>query len=570
MDILGISCFYHDGSASLLRDGVLIAAAEEERFTRKKHDSSFPINAIKFCLKEGRIAGGELDFAIFYEKTFLKFERILLNLLQSWPRSWPVFRQSIPLWLKDRLFIRTFIAKQLEIKEDKILFCEHHLSHAASCFYSSPFKEAAILTIDGAGEWATTTLGKGEGNKITSLEEIKFPHSLGLLYSAFTAFLGFEVNEGEYKVMGMAPYGRPKYVGEIRKLIDFKDDGSFISDMDYFSYHYSTMRTFSKLFEKLFGEPRLPKERHILHPYYSDIAASIQFITEEIILKTANHLYSKTHSENLCMAGGVALNSVANWKTFKEGPFKNIFIPPSAGDGGGSLGAALYLYHHLLNNDRTFILEHAYWGEKYENQHIQETLERKGVNFEKCDDLDKIAEMAAQSIAKGEIVGWFQGRFEYGPRALGHRSILADPRRKEMKEILNEKVKFREGFRPFAPSILLGEVSTYFDIPNPGECYPIRFMLFAAEVKQEKKNFIPAVVHKDGTSRLQAVTKTNSPLYYTLIKKFEEITGVPLVLNTSFNLRGEPIVNSPEDALRTFFKSGLDKLVIGNYIINRK
>ncbi|MGE5820187.1 MAG: carbamoyltransferase [Deltaproteobacteria bacterium] len=589
--ILGISCYFHDAAAALLRDGQLIAAAEEERFTRKKHDYEFPRHAIDFCLRSGGIRAADLDYVAFFEKPLLKFERLLLSSMQTFPRSHAVFREAMITWLGDKLWIKHLIEKSLGVPPAKILFSEHHLSHAASAFFCSPFNEAAILTVDGVGEWTTASLGMAKDTDIRLLKEIRFPHSVGLLYSAFTAFLGFEVNEGEYKVMGMAPFGTPRYVDEVHKLIRLGNDGSFELNMDYFSFHYSPDQTFNSKFEQLFGPPRDPKalfftsssgypsyfgekpgnvaELGKQNQHYADIAASIQAVTEEIMLKLAQQAYKETGQKRLCMAGGVALNSVANGKILRQTPFEEIYIQPAAGDGGGAIGAALYAYHTILGKPRGFVMEHAYWGEEHGPDEIEAFLKENGICYQRLDDEDKLIERVVDRLQEGKVIGWCQGRFEWGPRALGHRSILADPRRAEMKDLVNVKIKFREPFRPFAPSVLAERVEDYFALPDAKKHFPARFMLYVVDVKEDKRNIIPAITHVDGTGRLQTVCREQSPKYYRLIESFGQATGVPVVLNTSFNLKGEPIVNTPKEAFHTFAESGMDVLVLGNYVIEK-
>ncbi len=591
MYILGISCFYHDAASVLIKDGNLTAAAEEERFTRKKHDFDFPENAIQFCLDYEGISGKDLDYVVFYEKPFDKFERVLMTTLQAFPKSWRVFREAMISWLSDKLWVKSIIREKLGIEYKKILFCEHHLSHAASCFFPSPFEEAAILTVDGVGEWTTATMGVGRGTNIQLLNEMKFPHSLGLLYSAFTAFLGFRVNNGEYKVMGMAPYGSPKYVDKIyNNLIKVASDGSFWINMDYFSYHYSDEKMFNSKFKALFGEPRSPemhfftsttkfpsyfgvkpsnfKELCFENERYADIASSIQRVTEEILLKLANSLYKKTKLKKLCIAGGVGLNSVANGRILRETPFEELFIQPSAGDGGGALGAALYAHHSLLGKTRTFILHHAYWGKEYSEKEIRAFLEENNISYKYFSDDEKLFGKVVNYLVNGKVIGWFQGRFEWGPRALGNRSILADPRNEQMKDLLNMKIKFREPFRPFAPVILEENAGDFFCDGDLVKQFPARFMLLVLPLKEKKANIINAVNHM-GTGRLQTIRKDWNPRYYQIVKKFGEATGVPALLNTSFNLRGEPIVNSPADALNTFNRSGIDVLVLQNFMIRK-
>lgn len=567
--ILGISCFYHDAAAALLRDGVLIAAAEEERFSRKKHDYGFPHQAINFCLAEAGITASEVEYAVFYEKPFLKFERLMMSILQTYPRSWKVFREAMITWLHEKLWVKALIRETLRIPEARILFVEHHLSHAASAFFCSPFDEAAILTVDGVGEWATATSGVGRGNEIRLTAEMRFPHSVGLLYSAFTAFLGFEVNEGEYKVMGMAPYGRPRYVDKVRQLVEIAGDGSIWLDMDYFSFHHSTARTFSRRFETLFGEPRDPRRSEGVEPYYADVAASIQSVTEEIVLKMVTHLCRETGQRRLCLAGGVAMNSVANGRILRETPIEELFIHPAPGDSGGAIGAALYAHHVYLGRPRQFIMDHAAWGKGYAETEILEFLDREAIRYRIAASQDELLDPVIEALTRGQVVGWMQGRFEWGPRALGHRSILADPRQAEMKEIVNRKIKFREPFRPFAPSILAERTADFFELPNAKDVYPARFMQLVVPVRDEARGLIPATTHVDGTGRLQAVHRDTNALYYQLIERFGQATGVPVVLNTSFNLRGEPIVASPADAFSTFQRSGIDLLVLGNCLVEK-
>jgi carbamoyltransferase len=573
MYILGVSCFYHDAAAALLRDGTLVAAAEEERFSRKKHDFGFPNNAIDFCLRQAGITAKDLDYVVFYEKPLIKFERILMTALGAFPQSWSVFRESMIAWFKDKLWIKSLLQSKLNIEPQKILFIEHHLSHAASALFCSPFSEAATLAIDGVGEWATATIGHGMAtwdgqgqNRIELIKEMHFPHSLGLLYSAFTAFLGFEVNEGEYKVMGMAPYGEPRYVDRVYQMVHPQPDGSFWLDMGYFSYHCSTDKTFSKKFEALWGRPRDPKSEFITrltHPgiterteeirqneYYADVAASIQKVTEELVLRMARQAYKETGLKKLCMAGGVALNTVANGRILNETPFEEIYIQPACGDSGGAVGAALYAYHVLLGQPRRFVMEHAYWGEGYSLGEIKQFLDANGVTYQQVEDDNKLTDILVDDLTAGKVVGWFQGRFEWGPRALGNRSILADPRRAEMKNIINSKIKFREPFRPFAPVILEDRTGEFFDDVKAPYQYPARFMLFVLPLNGDKGSRIPAVNHL-GTGRLQTIRREWNPRYYQIVEKFGQATGVPVLMNTSFNLRGEPIVASPADAMNT-------------------
>jgi carbamoyltransferase len=589
MIILGLSCYYHDAAAALIRDGELVAAAEEERFSRIKHDSNFPTGAIEFCLEEAGIQAQDLDYVVFYEKPFEKFERILMSTLQTYPKAWRVFRESMATWLVDKLWVRQAIQSELGVAKQKILFTQHHLSHAASAFFASPFENAAIMTVDGVGEWATATWGVGKGTDITLSKEIRFPHSLGLLYSAFTAFLGFEVNEGEYKVMGMAPYGVPRYVDKVWQVVQIFDDGSFCLDMDYFCFHHSTTRTFNRKFEHLFGQPRAPETLFFtektgfpsyfgekpgdyqvqcgLNQHYADIAASIQRVTEEVLLNMARAVRRQTGLACLCMAGGVALNSVANTRILKESGFDHLYIQPAAGDGGGALGAALYAYHVLLGQPRKLVMKHAYWGKAYSDDEVRAFLDQESIPYFYADTEDDVLDRTVEALVDGKVIGWFQGRFEWGPRALGNRSILADPRREEMKDVVNTKIKFREPYRPFAPSILAEGTESFFDLPKSTEHDPARFMLLVTPVKEDKKHLLPAITHVDGTARLQTVFEDTNPRYYHLIQRFGQATGVPVVLNTSFNLRGEPVVNTPANAYSTFSRSEMDLLVMGNYLV---
>ena len=596
MYILGISCYYHDSAAALLKDGSLVAAAEEERFTRKKHDYSFPDNAIDFCLRQAGITSADLEYVVFYEKPFLKFERILMNNLQTFPRSWAVFRESMITWFNEKLWIKGRILTKLDIPDKKLLFIEHHLSHAASAFFCSPYDEAAILTIDGVGEWTTATYGKAVGdwngdgqNRIDLLGEIKYPHSLGLLYSAFTAFLGFKVNNGEYKVMGMAPYGRPNRVEDVYKLIEVGEDGSFRLNMDYFSFHHSTSRTFNGKFTGVFGEPRVhdsefytptthPKKDHPhwddatakRNQHYADIAASIQYVTEETILKLVNYVYQRTGLKNLCMAGGVALNSVANGRVLRESPFENVWIQPAAGDSGGALGAALYVHHVLLGKPRNFVMEHAYWGQAFSADEVKTAISTSGRTYQYVEDKESLAEMMVEDMLTGKVIALFQDRFEWGPRALGNRSILADPRRVEMKEIVNARIKFREPFRPFAPVILEERASEYYaGLDNPAQHHPLRYMLMVFHTKNGWGEKIQAVTHEGGSGRMQTVRRDTNPLYRRAIELFDQATGVPVLLNTSFNLRGEPIVTTPTNALNTFAKSDIDTLYMDGFVVRK-
>jgi carbamoyltransferase len=559
MRVLGISCYFHDAAAAVVEDGRLIAAAEEERFTRRKHDASFPAHAIEFCLRTAGISASELDRVVFYEKPFLRLERLLVSALRAFPRSRRTFQEAMISWLGDKIWVRHQIEERLGVPASRILFTEHHTAHAASAFLASPYHEAAILTADGVGEWATTSIAVGSGTDIRVLEEIRFPHSLGLLYSAFTAFLGFEVNEGEYKVMGLAPYGQPRYVDQIKKTIRLQADGTFELDLDYFAFQHSVDRTFSPKFVALFGPPRRPEEDW--RPY-ADIAASVQAVTEEAMLGLARRARQRTGLTKLCLAGGVALNSVANARLLREAVFDEIYVQPAAGDSGGALGAAL-----LGSEERGFVMEHASWGAEYRDVH--EGLREDGVSFREFADEQRLLDRVVAMLSEGRVVGWFQGRFEWGPRSLGNRSILADPRRVEMKDRVNSAVKFREPFRPFAPSVTAECAGAWFGVERAAEQYPARFMLYVVPVREEKRAAIPAVTHVDGSARVQVVHRETNPRYHRLLEMFGSATGVPVLLNTSFNVRGEPIVASPADALRTFRASGLDAVVLENCLVEK-
>jgi len=596
MYILGISCFYHDSAAALIRDGVLVAAAMEERFTRKKHDNGFPRLAVQFCLNQAGIDGEDLDYVVFYEKPLLKFERILLTTLNTFPQSAGVWRESMLAWLKEKLWVKNIIQKETGARYDRVLFCDHHMSHAASAFFASPFKEAAVMTVDGVGEWTTTTLGTatsawegdtGTQNSISLFQEQRFPHSLGLLYSAFTAFLGFQVNDGEYKVMGMAPYGQPRYIEKIhRTYAQNSSNGGFHLNMDYFSYHHSTQNSYSQRFLDLFGEPRQPGDDFFTpeidpkrateesataekNQYYADIAASIQRVLEESLITTARYLHQQTGMKKLVMAGGVALNTTANYRLLRETPFEEIYIQPAAGDDGGALGAALWAYHIVLGKPRNWYMPNAYWGQEFTDAEAKQFFDEHGVKYESFEtNEDKLLDILADELTKKKIVGFFQGRFEWGPRALGNRSILADPRTAEMKEIVNSKIKYREPFRPFAPVILRERAPEYFDYPDVEKHEAPRYMLMVSPIKPDKQDKIAAVSHQ-GTGRLQTIERETNPRYYGVIERFGQATGVPVLLNTSFNLRGEPIVTSPRDAFNTFSNSDIDLLAIGSLLIRK-
>ena len=592
--IVGISAFYHDSAASLIIDGEIISAAQEERFSRIKHDYSFPANALKFILKNQKLNLNDVDHIVFYEKPFLKFERLLETYLAFAPKGFVSFSRAMPIWLKDKLFQKKRIIEELQSveksfnDEKKILFSEHHLSHAASAFFPSPFKDAIILTADGVGEWATTTVAIGNKNSLEIKKEIHFPHSLGLLYSAFTYFCGFKVNSGEYKLMGLAPYGSPKYEGLIKnELIDIKEDGSFHLNQKYFNYATGLTMTNSN-FNSLFNEkPRNPQKDKITQ-FHMDLASSIQKVTEEIMLKLCISLRKEFNIANLCLAGGVALNCVANGKILKEKIFDSIWVQPAAGDAGGSLGGALAYWYIEKKNKRKIVLPDgmngSYLGPSYNQEEIESNLNKLGAKFTVLKNDEKL-NVAAESLSNGNVIGWFQGRMEFGPRALGSRSILGDPRSPKMQKNLNLKVKFRESFRPFAPSILREDVSEWFEINCDSP-----YMLLVSEVKknkqiemssEEKKLFgieklniarsiIPAVTHVDYSARIQTVSHEKNSTYYNLIKKFKEKTSCPILVNTSFNIRGEPIVNTPEDAYNCFMGTDLDKLFIGNCYLEKE
>ncbi len=588
--ILGISAFYHDSSATLIENGEIKVAVQEERFTRIKNDAQFPTNSIKYILSFSKIQLSEIDYIVFYEKPFLKFERILETFVAEAPKGFNLFRKFMPIWLREKLFQKNEIVKNLKnfdknFKSQKILFAEHHLSHASSAFFPSPFDEAIILTLDGAGEWATTTVAIGKKNKIQLLKEIHFPHSIGLLYSAFTYYLGFKVNSGEYKVMGLAPYGEPKYTELIEKnLINIKEDGSFRLNLSFFNYTTGLTMTndkFTKLFKRKVRDPNKDQ----LTQFHFDIAASIQKIIEKVIIKITNHLSNEYKIKNLCLAGGVALNCVSNSKILKKGKFNKIWIQPAAGDAGGSLGSALLAWYHELHNNRIVNkkteMKHTYYGPEFSDHEIGEALKQHKANYHLL-DVDDLLSKTADAIIDKKAIGWFQGRMEYGPRALGSRSIIADPRDPKMQKKLNLKVKFRESFRPFAPAVLKEYCNEFFDINTESP-----FMLFTADVKKGlrvketkydknfngverlniKRSIVPAITHVDYSARIQTVDKETNPKFHALISKFNNKTNCPLVINTSFNVRGEPIVHNPDDAYKCFMKTNLDVLVIGNYFL---
>jgi len=564
---LGISCYYHDSAAALLKDGHVVSAVEEERFSRKKFDDDFPKMAIEWCLKDVNIKPEQINSVAFYDKPILKFDRLLDNYIGVAPRGLYSFLDTIPKWLHKRLWIKSEIKNALKGFKGEIIFPEHHLSHAAHTFYTSPFEDAAILTVDGVGEWSTTSFGYAKNNSITLTNDIRWPHSLGLFYSAFTYFLGFQVNEGEYKLMGLAAYGKPRFYDTIlNNLIDVKSDGSIHLDMSYFAFTHDKVMTNQK-FAKLFGITPRKRDQKAEQIHY-DIGTSAQKVLEEILLKMVNHVYEKTKIKNLCLGGGVALNGVANYRILKEGPFDNIHIPPSPGDAGSAVGCAQYLYYNYHKNSRIIekdqskvISENVYVGPSYSNDEIKTFLDSNKISFEKLETKDLLIK-TAKLISEGNIVGWYQGKMEWGPRALGCRSILADPREAQMKDILNEKIKHREAFRPFAPSILEEHVSEYFEIDRTSP-----YMLMVAPVK--KPDDIPAVTHVDGTGRLQTVHRNANSLYYDLINEFYKITGIPVIINTSMNVMGEPIVNTPKQAYQMIVKTDMDYIVMGNYLVGK-
>ncbi len=589
MYILGISCFYHESAACLIKDGLVVAASAEERFSRKKHDSEFPKLAVEFCLAKAGIKIDDIDFVVFYEKPFWKFSRILISTLATYPFAWRLFGKAMTTWFLDKLWVRSIIADELKIDLKKILFVPHHISHAASAFYASGFDKSAVMTFDGVGEWTTTTYGIGSGNDLTIEKEIKFPHSLGLLYSVFTAFLGFEVNDGEYKVMGMAPYGKPKYLDKVRKLVDVFPDGSYRLKMEYFTFAQSHNKAYGSKFVELFGKPR-PRDLYFftktsgypsyfgekpqnydelceLNQKYADIAASIQAFTEEIILKVAKTVCAKTKMENICIGGGVGLNSVANGVLLRSKIFKRVFVQPASGDDGGSMGAALYAYHAILGKKRRFVQDNCYFGAEFTDNEILKFLKGKRIKYKKIASDKVLVDYLAREMAGGKVIGFFHGRAEWGPRALGARSIMADPRREEMKEVVNTKIKFREPYRPFAPVVLAEKANDYFELGNLEHQYLTNFMLGVFPVRREARKKIPAVTHVDGSGRLQIISRRQNSRYYDLIKAFGDRTGVYVLMNTSFNLKGEPVVNSPENAFNTFAKSGLDILALERYIV---
>lgn len=596
MKILGISAFYHDSAAALVEDGRIVAAAQEERFTRKKHDESFPQNAIRYCLEESGSTMDEIDFVVFYEKPLVKFERLMETYLAFVPRGFASFRRAIPVWVKEKLFLKREIRNGLKTVNESqqfkgtLVYTNHHESHAASAFFPSPFEEAAVICVDGVGEWTTTSIFHGKNNRIEALTEQRFPHSLGLLYSAFTYYAGFRVNSGEYKLMGLAPYGEPKYVDAILEhLIDLKEDGSFRLDMSYFNYCTGLTMT-SRKFHDLFGAPPRKPESDLTQ-FHMDIAASIQRVTEKVMLAVAHHAHALTGSPNLCLAGGVALNCVSNGKILRDGPFENLWVQPAAGDAGGALGAALFTWYQLLEKERTTQLpDHqsaTYLGPGFSDEEITEFLNSKNAVFHTSDSDEAMVDEVARLLANENVVGWFQGRMEFGPRALGGRSILGDARSLEMQRTMNLKIKFRESFRPFAPSVLKEKAHQYFDV-REGEDSP--YMLLVSDIHESQKagapeelakavgleklnvqrSHIQAVTHVDHSARVQTVDSERHPLYHGLLTAFEKQTGCPVVINTSFNVRGEPIVSTPENAYFCFMATDMDVLVLGRHILLKK
>lgn len=587
MLILGISCYYHDAAAALVRDGKIVAAAQEERFTRKKHDPDFPLHAIAYCLSEGNVRAQDLDFVAFYDKPLLKFERILQTYFAYAPAGFSSFLMAMPLWLKEKLWIPDLIRKNLAYS-GKIIFPEHHESHAASAFYPSPFQRAAFLTVDGVGEWATSSYGIGSGNALTMLAELNFPHSLGLLYSAFTYFTGFKVNSAEYKMMGLAPYGEPRYVDLIlRELVDLKEDGSFRLNMKYFDY-CAGLRMTNRKFDDLFGGPPREPESDLTRREM-DMARSIQDVTEEIMLRMGRHVGKETGEKNLVLAGGVALNCVANGRLLREGPFEHLWIQPAAGDAGGALGAALFVWYGYLGNERRpangrDMQGGSYLGPAFSDEAIEHYLIDSGARFQKL-ERDRIPSVVAELLAKEQVIGWFQGRMEFGPRALGARSIIGDARSRSMHSVMNLKIKFRESFRPFAPSVLREKVADYFDLDRESP-----YMLLVAPVTENRRtpatpeekrlsaldrlnvvrSEIPAVTHVDYSARIQTVARDDHPLYYDLIEEFHRQTGCAVIINTSFNVRGEPIVCTPQEAYRCFMRTQMDYLIMGGCLLDKR
>ena len=586
LTILGISAFYHDSAAALVRDGIVVAAAQEERFTRKKHDPSFPTHAVAYCLREGGIDITDVDYVGFYDKPLLKFERLVESYLGVAPRGWGSFMAAMPIWVKEKLFTRELIRKELGGFEGPLLFAEHHEAHAASAFYPSPFEEAAVVTVDGVGEWATSSYGVGRSNDLELLAEMHYPHSLGMLYSAFTYYTGFKVNSGEYKLMGLAPYGEPKYVQQILdEVIDLKADGSFKLNMKYFNYLQGLTMT-SPEFDRLFGGTRRRPESKLTQREM-DLAASIQVVTEEAMLRMARHVHKETRLDQLCLAGGVALNCVANGRILREGPFKELWIQPAAGDAGGALGVALLIHHRVLGQERHVdgadAMRGSYLGPAFSDDEIQQYLDSVGAVYSRLSPCDMIEETAKQ-LADERVVGWFQGRMEFGPRALGARSIIGDARSQKMQSVMNLKIKFRESFRPFAPSVLREHVHEYFDMDCDSP-----YMLLVAPVSKDRqramseeesrlfgidklnvpRSDLPAITHVDYSARVQTVHHETNPAYYELLRAFKKLTGCPVIVNTSFNVRGEPLVCAPKDAYLCFMRTEMDVLVLNSFVLRK-
>jgi carbamoyltransferase len=558
MYILGLSCFYHDSGACLLKDGVPVAAGNEERFTRKKHDSDFPTQSIRFCLRQAGITMKDVDAVGFYDKPLLKFDRLLRYQLEHFPSTFSTFVDAMPRWIATKLRLPKMLREEFDYS-GPILYSEHHLSHAASAYYASGFEKAAVLTVDGVGEWATASWGRGEGHKLELLGEIRFPHSLGLLYSAFTYYCGFKVNSAEYKLMGLAPYGEPTMVDKVRQLIDVKEDGSFRLDMKYFAYERGEAM-FNEHFEELMGQPRRPLESGEMSAHYKDAARSIQEVTNDVMVKLARSTMERAGSRNLCMAGGVALNCVANGHILRETEVEDLFIQPSAGDAGGAMGAAYVVWNQLLQNPVGPRLPTPYIGPGFSEEEIRKTLDDLGAVYTRLERQD-LVDRTAELIDTAHVIGWFQGRMEWGPRALGHRTILGDARHPEMRRIINMRIKFREGFRPFAPTCLEEHVSDYFEIDRPSP-----YMLLVAPVKEEYREMLQAITHVDGSARIQTVNRDQDALYYDLIEAFRKRTGCPIVINTSLNVRGEPIVNTPEDAYLCFMRTNMDAMALGPFL----
>ncbi|MCB9758708.1 MAG: carbamoyltransferase [Alphaproteobacteria bacterium] len=562
MNILGLSCFYHDAAACLLRDGHTVAAAAEASFTRVKHDSDFPVNAIRYALAEAGLSANQLDAVVFYDKPLMKFDRLLRYQVENFPRTFSTFVDSMPRWIATKLRLPKLLRQELGYT-GPVLYSEHHLSHAASAFYASGWEEAAVLTVDGVGEWATASWGVGKGMDLTLLGEIRFPHSLGMLYSAFTYYCGFKVNSAEYKLMGLAPYGEPRFVDRIRELIDVGEDGSFRLDMRYFDYDRGE-RMFNARFEELMGRPKRPLETGELDQHYKDVARSIQELVNEVMVKLARSTLARTGQTKLCMAGGVALNCVANGHILREVEgLEDLFVQPAAGDAGGAMGAAYYAWHALLRKPRTPRIPPPYFGPGHDEEQIREALDRAGAVYTRLERqplMDKVAEL----IDTAHVVGWYRGRLEWGPRALGHRSILGDARHPEMRTIINMKIKFREGFRPFAPSVMEEHAPAWFEIDRPSP-----YMLLVAQVREDKRT-LPAITHVDGSARLQTVSRDDEPDYYDLIKTFYARTGCPVIINTSMNVRGEPIVNTPEEAWLCFMRTNMDAIAMGPFLLMKE